>query len=250
EAERCYDEALQCFRASLDLDPENAELHYHRAFLLEDLERVDEAVEDYAAAASKSHSAEALVRLSALLLRLGRPADALVPADEAESRHPEDPRGWLAAAPTKHWPTTMPRSAARRRAETLRTGGRASASSTSVGRRRPSRRSTPHWGSVRRTRRRGSTRPAHVRPSGRPRARGKCWTRRSDSIPRMSKRSGCGPKGLSPTYFNAIRWINIAIADQGLSSAAASRGLHGPEDPSPRAASPQGCHRPPRTSRE
>src|SRR5947207_2348294 len=97
EAERCYDEALLCFRASLDLDPENAELHYHRALLLEDLERVDEAVEDYAAAASKSHSAEALVRLSALLLRLGRPADALVPADEAESRHPEDPRGWLAA---------------------------------------------------------------------------------------------------------------------------------------------------------
>src|SRR2546429_640448 len=97
EAERCYDEALQCFRASLDLDPENAELHYHRALLLEDLERVDEAVEDYAAAASKSHSAEALVRLSALLLRLGRPEDALVPADEAESRHPEDPRGWLAA---------------------------------------------------------------------------------------------------------------------------------------------------------
>src|SRR5213083_2591100 len=97
EAERCYDEALQCFRASLDLDPENAELHYHRALLLEDLERVDEAVEDYAAAASKSHSAEALVRLSALLLRLGRPADALVPAEEAESRHPADPRGWLAA---------------------------------------------------------------------------------------------------------------------------------------------------------
>src|SRR5438094_309209 len=97
EAERCYDEALQCFRASLDLDPENAELHYHRALLLEDLERVDEAVDDYAAAASKSHSAEALVRLSALLLRLGRPADALVPADEARSRHPADPRGWLAA---------------------------------------------------------------------------------------------------------------------------------------------------------
>src|SRR5207249_1124672 len=168
----------------LDLDPENAELHYHRALLLEDLERVDEAVEDYAAAASKSHSAEALVRLSALLLRLGRPADALVPADEAESRHPEDPHGWLAAG---------------RRAETLRTGGRASASSTSVGRRRPSRPSTRRWGSVRRTRRRGSTRPAHGRPSGRPRARGKCWTRRSDSIPRMSKRSGCGPKGLAPT---------------------------------------------------
>src|SRR5438094_40751 len=97
EAERCYDEALQCFRASLDLDPENAELHYHRALLLEDLERVDEAIDDYAAAASKSHSAEALVRLSALLLRLGRPADALVPADEARSRHPADPRGWLAA---------------------------------------------------------------------------------------------------------------------------------------------------------
>src|SRR5205823_3375645 len=87
EAERCYDEALQCFRASLDLDPENAELHYHRALLLEDLERVDEAIDDYAAAASKSHSAEALVRLSALLLRLGRPADALVPADEALADH-------------------------------------------------------------------------------------------------------------------------------------------------------------------
>src|SRR5207237_3612246 len=33
EAERCYDEALQCFRASLAPDPENAELHYHRALL-------------------------------------------------------------------------------------------------------------------------------------------------------------------------------------------------------------------------
>src|SRR5207253_5342748 len=97
EAERCYDEALQCFGAALGLDPENAELHYHRALVLEDLERVDEAVEDYAAAASKSHSAEALVRLSELLLRLGRPADALVPAEKAESRHPADPRGWLAA---------------------------------------------------------------------------------------------------------------------------------------------------------
>src|SRR5437764_1334077 len=99
EAERCYDEALQCFRASLDLDPENAELHYHRALLLEDLERVDEAIDDYAAAASKSHSAEALVRLSALLLRLGRPADALVPADQARSRHPADPRGPRMASP-------------------------------------------------------------------------------------------------------------------------------------------------------
>src|SRR5206468_10158851 len=85
------------FRASLDLDPENAELHYHRALLLEDLERVDEAIDDYAAAASKSHSAEALVRLSALLLRLGRPAYALVPAHEARSRPPSDSRGWVAA---------------------------------------------------------------------------------------------------------------------------------------------------------
>src|SRR5204862_6750550 len=88
---------LNCFPSSLDLDPEIEELHYHRALLREDLERVDEAVEDYAAAASKSHSAEALVRLSELLLRLGRPADALVPAEKAESRHPADPRGWLAA---------------------------------------------------------------------------------------------------------------------------------------------------------
>src|SRR5205807_5689278 len=53
-----------------------------------------------------------------------------------------------------------------------------------------------------------------------------------------------------PTYFNAIRWINIAIADQGLSSAAASRGPHGPEDPSPRAASTQERPGPPRPSRE
>src|SRR5204862_7366291 len=88
---------LNCFPSSLDLDPEIEELHYRRPLLLEDLERVDEAVEDYAAAASKSHSAEALVRLSELLLRLGRPADALVPAEKAESRHPADPRGWLAA---------------------------------------------------------------------------------------------------------------------------------------------------------
>src|SRR5438876_9463269 len=74
EAERCYDEALQCFRASLDLDPENAELHYHRALLLEDLERVDEAIDGYTAAASKAHGADSLLRLSALLLRVGRAA--------------------------------------------------------------------------------------------------------------------------------------------------------------------------------
>src|SRR5205809_7730353 len=90
EAERCYEEALQCFRASLELEPENAELLYHQALLLEDLERTDEAIDAYAASASRGHSADALIRLSALLLRVGRAADALVPADEARSRHPLD----------------------------------------------------------------------------------------------------------------------------------------------------------------
>src|SRR2546428_2048803 len=97
EAERCYEEALQCFRASLELEPENAELRYNQGVLLEDLERVEEAIDAYAGAASRTHGADALVRLSALLLRVGRAADALAPAEDACSRHPSDSRGWLAA---------------------------------------------------------------------------------------------------------------------------------------------------------
>src|SRR3989442_15301712 len=97
EAERCYEEALQCFRASLELEPENAELRYNQGVLLEDPERVEEAIDAYAGAASRTHGAAALVRLSALLLRVGRAADALAPAEEACSRHPTDSRGWLAA---------------------------------------------------------------------------------------------------------------------------------------------------------
>jgi len=97
EAERCYDEALECFRASLEIEPDNAELRYHQAVLLEDLERVDEAIDGYTAAASKAHGADSLLRLSALLLRVGRAADALVPADDLRARDPTDSRGWLAA---------------------------------------------------------------------------------------------------------------------------------------------------------
>src|SRR5256712_110857 len=97
EAERCYDEALECSRASLEIEPDNAELRYHQAVLLEDLERVDEAIDGYAAAASKAHGADSLLRLSALLLRVGRAADAIVPADDLRARDPSDPRGWLAA---------------------------------------------------------------------------------------------------------------------------------------------------------
>src|SRR2546425_764281 len=97
EAERCYEEALQCFQASLEIEPDNAELRYHQAVLLEDLERVDEAIDGYAASASKAHGADALLRLSALLLRVGRPGDAIVPAEELRSRDPADSRGWLAA---------------------------------------------------------------------------------------------------------------------------------------------------------
>src|SRR5207244_3849419 len=97
EAERCYDEALECFRASLEIEPDNAELRYHQAVLLEDLERVDEAIDGYAAAASKAHGADSLLRLSALLLRVGRAADAIVPADDLRARDRSDPRGWLAA---------------------------------------------------------------------------------------------------------------------------------------------------------
>jgi tetratricopeptide (TPR) repeat protein len=67
-----------------------------RARLLEDLERLDEAIAAYAAAASKDPTAGSLVRLSALLLRVGRAADALVPAEQVQSRHPTDPSGWLA----------------------------------------------------------------------------------------------------------------------------------------------------------
>src|SRR5438445_3803319 len=97
EAERCYEEALQCFRASLELEPENAELRYSQGVLLEDLERVEEAIDAYAGAASRTYGADALVRLSALLLRVGRATDALAPAEDACSRHPSDSRGWLAA---------------------------------------------------------------------------------------------------------------------------------------------------------
>src|SRR2546422_8193587 len=99
EAERCYEEALQCFRASLELEPENAELRYNQGILLEDLERVEEAIDAYAGAASRTHGADALARLSALLLRVGRATDALAPAEDACSRHPSDSRGWLAAGP-------------------------------------------------------------------------------------------------------------------------------------------------------
>jgi tetratricopeptide (TPR) repeat protein len=97
EAERCYEEALQCFHASLELEPENAELHYHHGLLLEDLERTDEAIDAYAASAFRGHSADALIHLSALLLRVGRAADALVPAEEARSRYPTNPRSHVAA---------------------------------------------------------------------------------------------------------------------------------------------------------
>src|SRR2546428_369509 len=97
EAERCYEEALQCFHASLEIEPDNAELRYHQAVLLEDLERIDEAIDGYAASASKAHGADALLRLSALLLRVGRPGDAIVPAEELRSRDSSDSRGWLAA---------------------------------------------------------------------------------------------------------------------------------------------------------
>src|SRR5438445_4440992 len=97
EAERAYEEALQCFHASLEIEPDNAELRYHQAVLLEDLERVDEAIDGYAASASKAHGADALLRLSALLLRVGRPGDAIVPAEELRSRDPSDSRAWLAA---------------------------------------------------------------------------------------------------------------------------------------------------------
>src|SRR3989442_1228964 len=83
EAERCYEEALQCFYASLEIEPDNAELRYHQAVLLEDLERVDEAIDGYAASASKAHGADALIRLSALLLRVGRPGDAIADCDAA-----------------------------------------------------------------------------------------------------------------------------------------------------------------------
>jgi tetratricopeptide (TPR) repeat protein len=97
EAERCYDETLECLREALEQEPDNVALHIERARLLEDLERVDEAIVAYAAAASKDPTAGSLVRLSDLLLRVGRAADALVPAEQALTRHPTDPGGWLAA---------------------------------------------------------------------------------------------------------------------------------------------------------
>src|SRR6266702_4536351 len=97
EAERCYEEGLHCFRESLELEPQNGELWYHQGRLLEDLERIDEAIEAYSAAATRGAGVDALARLAGLLLSARRAADALVPADEARSKHPEDPRGWLAA---------------------------------------------------------------------------------------------------------------------------------------------------------
>src|SRR5438046_7070438 len=98
EAERCYEEALQCFRASLELEPENAEFLYHQALLLEDLERTDEAIDAYAASASRGHSADVLICLSALLLRLGRAADALVLAVARRPRYPFAGRGQLSCS--------------------------------------------------------------------------------------------------------------------------------------------------------
>src|SRR5207249_7461263 len=96
EAERCYEEALQCFHASLEIEPDNAEMRNHQAVRPEDLERVDEAIDGYAASASRAHGAEALHRLPALLLQVGRPEDAIAPAEELRSRDPSDPRAWLA----------------------------------------------------------------------------------------------------------------------------------------------------------
>src|SRR5207247_10165372 len=92
-----YEEGLQCFRPSFELELVNVELFYPQSMLLQDLERADEAIDAYAASASRGHSADVLICLSALLLRVGRAADALVPADEARSRHPLDGRGHLAA---------------------------------------------------------------------------------------------------------------------------------------------------------
>src|SRR5439155_915510 len=99
-----HSEALEYHEKAVELKPEFDYALYAKAHALdnlglheEDLERTDEAIDAYAASASRGHSTDALIRLSALLLRVGRAADALVPADEARSRHPLDGRGHLAA---------------------------------------------------------------------------------------------------------------------------------------------------------
>ena len=97
EAERCYEEALRCFDGGLQLDPENEELLVLKAKLLEELERSDEAIDAYAAAATIATGPEPLVRLAALLAHAGRPADALTPADRAREMAPADGPAWLVA---------------------------------------------------------------------------------------------------------------------------------------------------------
>jgi tetratricopeptide (TPR) repeat protein len=92
EAEQCYEEALRCFNEGLALEPENGDLALAKGKLLDELERTDEAVEAYAAAAAHAKTAEPFARLADALVQIGRPADALVPADEGCSRFPKDPR--------------------------------------------------------------------------------------------------------------------------------------------------------------
>src|SRR5207244_252548 len=155
EAERCYEEALQCFHASLEIEPDNAELRYHQAVLLEDLERIDEAIDGYAASASKAHGADAPLRLPTPAGKLRSPGVSSAeptpqsrPSTESRRlarRHFSFARTFTPAsvASRTRLRIARPRSARPRSAASSRTGERANCCCGRVGRRKRSRRSTP-----------------------------------------------------------------------------------------------------------
>ncbi len=97
EAERCYDEALHCMDAGIEMSPADPALPLKKARLLDALQRPEEALEAYAGAASAAMDAEPHAALADALLRAGRLSDALAPADDAVRRFPNDARGWHAA---------------------------------------------------------------------------------------------------------------------------------------------------------
>src|SRR2546428_10315558 len=90
EARRCFEEALRSYDVALELEPGNGEVLRLRAKLLEELARDDEALPAYALAA-KAGDAPALAGLAGLLLRDGRPAEAVTVARDLATRNPADP---------------------------------------------------------------------------------------------------------------------------------------------------------------
>src|SRR3989442_15037156 len=89
EARRCFEEALRAYDVALELEPGNGEVLRLRAKLLEELARDDEALPAYALAAKAGH-APAMAALAGLLLRDGRPAEAVAAARDLAGRAPPD----------------------------------------------------------------------------------------------------------------------------------------------------------------